>query len=116
MTAPVFQIFWTHRLSFLIAMCLTFVVLALVIFTLPTRAAAVRSSIEIGYTVFGDKQETFEPPENIARRIPSIYGPAALLAMANKGVSPVILSALQSPSVESIGRSVVMVNSIDPGL
>ena len=115
MTAPVLQIFWSHRFSFLLVMCLTFVALALVIFTLPTRAT-VRSSIDIGSAAVDDKQEAFEPPENVARRIPSVYGPAALLAMANKGTSTAILAALQNPSVESIGRSVVMVSTIDPGL
>jgi hypothetical protein len=115
MIAPILQIFWSHRVSFLIAMCLTFIALAFVIFTLPTRAT-VRSSIEIGSATVGDKQEAFEPPENVARRIPSIFGPTALLAMANKGVSPLILSGLQNWSVESIGRSVVIVSTIDPGL
>jgi len=115
MTAPILQIFWSHRVSFLVVMCLTFIALAVVIFTLPTRAT-VRSSIEIGSAAVGDKQEAFEPPENVARRIPSIFGPAALLAMASKGASPLILSALQNPSVESIGRSVVIVSTIDPGL
>ena len=75
----------------------------------------VRSSIEIGSVAVGDRLEAIEPPENIARRIPSVYGPAALLAMANKGVSPATLGALQNPSVESIGRSVVVVSTIDPG-
>lgn len=115
MTAPILQIFWSHRVSFLVVMCLTFIALAFVIFTLPTRAT-VRSSIEIGSAAVGDKQEPFEPPENVARRISSIYGPATLLAMANKGVSPLILGALQNPNVESIGRSVVMVSTIDPSL
>jgi hypothetical protein len=115
MTAPILQIFWSHRVSFLIAMCLTFIALVFVIFTLPTRAT-VRSSIEIGSATVGDKQEAFESPENVARRISNIYAPAALLAMANKGVSPLILSGLQNPSVENIGRSVVIVSTIDPGL
>jgi hypothetical protein len=115
MTAPILQIFSSHRVSFLVVMCLTFIALAVVIFTLPTRAT-VRSSIEIGSAAVGDKQEAFEPPENVARRIPSIFGPAALRAMASKGASPLILSALQNPSVESIGRSVVIVSTIDPSL
>jgi hypothetical protein len=115
MIAPILQIFWSRRISFLLVMCLTFIALAFVIFTLPTQAT-VRSSIEIGSAAVGEKQEAFEPPEDVARRIPSVYGPAALLAMANKGVSPLILSALQNPSVESIGRSVVIVSTIDPSL
>ena len=115
MIAPILQIFWSHRFSFLFVVCLTFVALALIIFTLPMRAT-VRSSIEIGSIAVGDRLDAIEPPENVARQIPSIYGPGALLAMANKGVSPVILGALQNPSVESIGHSVVMVSTIDPGL
>jgi hypothetical protein len=115
MTAPILQIFWSHRFSFLFVVCLTFIALALVIFTLPTRAT-VRSSIEIGSVAVGDKLDAIEPPENVARRIPSVYGPSALLAMANKGASPSILGALQNLSVESVGRSVVMVSTIDPGL
>jgi hypothetical protein len=64
----------------------------------------------------GDKQEPFEPPEYVAKRIPSVYGPAALLAMANEGISPLILGALQNPSVESIGRSVVIASVINPSI
>ncbi len=115
MTAPFSHIFWSHRSAFFLVMCLTFIALALAIFALPTRAT-VRSSIEIGSAAVGDKQEPFEPPENITRRIPGVYGPAALLAMANKGISPATLGALQNPSVESIGRSVVIVSTIDPSL
>lgn len=115
MIAPIWQIFWSHRFSFLFVVSLAFGALALVIFTLPTRAT-VRSSIEVGSVAVGDKLEAIEPPENISRRIPTVYGPGALLAMANKGVSPAILGALQNPSVESIGRSVVIVSSIDPAL
>ena len=115
MTAPVLQIFWSHRFSFLFVVCLTFLALALIIFMLPKRAT-VRSSIEIGSVAIGDKLEAIESPENVAKRMPSIYGPGALLAMESKGVSPAILGALQNPSVESIGRSVTTVSTIDPGL
>jgi hypothetical protein len=115
-TAPV-QIFWSHRVTFLVVMCLTFIVLAFVIFTLPKRTTVtVRSSIEIGSAAVGGRLEAVEPPENVARWIPGIYGPAALLAMANKGVSPATLTALQNPSVESIGRSLVVMSTIDPSL
>src|ERR1700738_3736798 len=113
MTAPIVQIVWSHRRPFLCVICLTFLAFAIVIFTMPGRAT-VRSSIEIGSAVVNGKQELFEPPEHVARRIPSVYGPAALLAMAGKGTSPAILSALQNPSVESIGRSVVVLSTIDP--
>ena len=115
MTPPIAQIVWSHRRPFLFVMCLTFLVLACVIFTLPERAT-IRSSIEIGSALVGKKKEAFEPPENITRRIPAVYGPAALLAIAEKETSPSISSALQNPSAESIGNSVVMVNIIDPSL
>jgi len=113
MTAPILQIVWLHRRPFFFVMGLTFLALAVVIFMLPKRAT-VRSTIEIGSAVIGEKQEAFEPPENVARRILSVYGPAALFATAGKGTSPSILSALQNPSVESIGRTVVIVSTIDP--
>jgi hypothetical protein len=116
MTAPIIPIMWMHRRLFVAVMGLTFLALALVIFTRPERMlVTVRSSIEIGSAAIGEKQEPFESPELVARRITSIYGPATLLAMAKKGTSPSILSALQNPRVESIGRSVVVVNTIDPG-
>jgi hypothetical protein len=113
MTAPVVQIVWLHRRLFLFVMCLTFLALAIVIVVL-TKRATVRSSIEIGSAVIYEKQEPFEPPEQVARQILSVYGPATLLAMAKKGTSPSILSALQNPNVESIGRSVVVVSTVDP--
>jgi hypothetical protein len=113
MTAPIVQIVWLHRRLFLFVMCLTFVALAILIFMLPNRAT-VRSSVEIGSAVINEKQEPFEPPEQVARQILGVYGPATLLAMAKKGISPSSLSALQNPNVENIGRSVVMVSTVDP--
>jgi hypothetical protein len=94
-------------------MCLTFLVLAIGIFMLPKSRALVRSSIEIGFAIINEKQEPLEPPEQVARRIPSIYAPAVLLAMEKKGTSPSILSMLQNPSVESIGRTLVVISAID---
>jgi uncharacterized coiled-coil protein SlyX len=113
MPAPLLKIFWSHRLSFIITMCSTFLVLALIVLKFPTRAT-VRSAIEIGTVAAGDKQEAFESPENIARRIPSVYAPAALLAMAKKDISPSVLGALTIPTVDSIGRTVVIVSTVDP--
>jgi len=113
MTAPILQILWSHRRAFLGVMCLTFLVLAIGIFMLPKSRALVRSSIEIGFAIINEKQEPLEPPEQVARRIPSIYAPAVLLAMEKTGTSPSILSMLQNPSVESIGRTLVVVSAID---
>jgi hypothetical protein len=116
MTASVVQIMWLHRRLFIFVMCLTFLAVAIVIFlTIPKeQRVAVRSSIEIGCVTINGKQEPFESPEDVAKRIPSVYGPDALLEMAKKGAAPSILSALQNPSVESIGRSVVVVSNVYP--
>jgi hypothetical protein len=111
MIAPIIQIMWLNRRPFLWVMCLTFLALATVIFTIPKRAT-VRSAIEIGSAVINEKQEPFESPEYVARRIPSVYVPAALVEMERKGTPPSILSALQHPSVESIGRSVVVLSTV----
>jgi hypothetical protein len=110
------QVVWSYRRTFLLVTCFTFAVLSVGILTLLKRTSTVRSSIEIGSAVVGDKQEAFESPEYIAKRISSVLGPAALLIMAKEGTSPSILSALQNPRVESIGRSVVVTNTVDPGL
>jgi hypothetical protein len=115
MIAPVLQIVWSYRRLLVLVTCLTFVALAIVIFALPTRET-VRSAIEIGSAVVSEKPEPFELPEQVARRITSVYGPAALLAMAQKGISPAILNALQNPNVESIGRSVVISSTVGPGV
>jgi hypothetical protein len=95
-------------------MCLTFLALAIVIFTLPNQRVAVRSSIEIGFTIINEKQEPLVPIEQVARRIPSVYAPAVLVAMEKNGTAPSILSSLQNPSVENIGGSVVVVSNVDP--
>src|SRR5438874_2174883 len=100
MTAPIVQIVWSYRRTFLLVMSLTFTVLAVGIFTLPKRTSTVRSSIEIGSALADDKQEAFEPPEYVAKRISSVLGPTALLIMAKDGTSPSILNALQNPRVE----------------
>jgi hypothetical protein len=113
MTVPIMQTVWSDRRLFFFMMGLTFLSLAIVIFMLPKRAT-VRSAIEIG--VINQKLEPLEPPEQVARKIPSLYGPAALLVMGKKGTPPSVLSALQNPNVESIGRFVVMVSTIDPSL
>jgi uncharacterized protein YceH (UPF0502 family) len=113
MTAPILTIMWSYRRSFLLAMGLTFLVLALVILMLPNRAA-IRSSIEIGSTLVAGKSEPFEPTENVAKRIASLYGPAALLAISEKGYSS--STKLKIPNVESIGRFAVLVSNIDPSV
>lgn len=50
----------------------------------------------------------------MAKRISSVYGPAALVAMAAKGIPPSILGSLQNPGVETIGPTVVVISTVDP--
>lgn len=113
MTAPVLPIVWSYRRSFLFVTCLTFAVLAAAIFALPKPRVAVRSAIEIG--VINKRMEPLDSPADVAKRISGVYGPAALLAMAAKGVPPAILGSLQNPGVDAIGRTVVVVSNVDPG-
>jgi hypothetical protein len=111
MNDPVLQIFWLHRRLFLGIMCLTFLALAIGIFVLPRPRAIVRTSIEIG--VINETLQPLEPPEQVARRIPGVYAPAIILAMARKGTPPSILGALQNSTVENIGRSLIVLTAID---
>jgi hypothetical protein len=109
------QIVWLYRRTFISVTALLFVALTIVItFSLPNQRATVQSSIEIGSAVIKAKQEPIEPPEMVAKLIPSVYAPAALLELASKGTSPLILSALQNPSVESIGRTIVVASIVEP--
>jgi hypothetical protein len=109
------QIIWLRRRAFFSLMCLTSLACAIGIFAIPERAT-IRSSLEIGSADVDQKEEPLEPPEHVIQRIPAIYAPAALRAMAEKGISSSILSALQYPRVDAIGRSVVVVSTVDPGI
>src|SRR2546426_3175764 len=113
MTSTMLQIVWLYRRTFVSVMAITFVALAIVIFSQP-KLATIRSSVEIGSAVINEKQEPIEPPELVAKLIPSLYAPAALLELASKGTSSLTLSALQSPSVENIGRFIVMTSTVEP--
>ncbi len=113
MNAPVLQIVWSHRRLFLGVMGATFLALAIGVFILVKPHATVRSAIEIGSVIVNGKQEPFEPAEQVARRITGVYAPAVLLAMARKGTSPSILSALQDSSVDNIGSTLVVISSVD---
>src|SRR5437868_8896055 len=111
--APILKIMWLYRNPFLVVTFFTFIAMAVAIFSLPQRVM-IRSAIEIGSAVINEKQESFDLPEHVARGISTIYGPAALVAMAAKGASPLVLRELQNPSAENIGRSVTIVTVISP--
>jgi hypothetical protein len=95
---------------------LTFGVLSVGALTLLKHASTVKSSIEIGSAIVGDKQEPFELPEYVAKRISNVLGPAALQSMAKDGTAPSVLNALLNTRVESIGRSIVVTNVVAAGL
>jgi hypothetical protein len=114
MNAPILQILWLYRRLFLGVMCLTFLALAIAIFLLPKPRVTIRSSIEIGSTVINGNQVPLEQPEQVAKRIASVYAPPTLLTMAKKGTPPSVLSALQNSSAENIGPTIVVISAIDP--
>jgi tetrahydromethanopterin S-methyltransferase subunit B len=93
-------------------MCVGFIALAAVIFMLPTQQlVTVRSSFDIG--VVNEKQDPIEAPDQVAKRITGVYASAALQAMEKKGTPLSVLSALQGSSAEDIGRTVIMISTID---
>ena len=106
------QIIKFHRRLLLLVLLGTFLVLAIAIFLMP-KGYVVRSSIEVGSALMGNKQESFEPPDQLAKQITSTYSSAAVLAMAQNGASPGTLVALANLKAQAIGRSVVMLSTID---
>jgi hypothetical protein len=107
------QILWSLRRLFLWVTCLTFVILAAITFTLANQLATVRSSIEVGSSVVNQKQEPFDPPDQVARQVSSVYVPTALSELEKKGASPSVLHSLRTTTVETVSRSLVLVSSID---
>jgi hypothetical protein len=112
-TDPMLQILWSLRRLFLWVMCLTFVILATITFTLTNQLATVRSSIEVGSSTVNQKQEPFDPPDQVARQVSSVYVPTALSELEKKGASPSVLHSLRTTTVESVARSLVLVSTID---
>ncbi len=101
-----------HRRLLLSILLGTFLVLAIIIFLTP-KAYVVRSSIEVGSAVIGNKQDWLEPPDQLAKQIASTYSSTALLTMAQSGVSPGTLVALANLKAQPTGRSVVMLSTVD---
>jgi hypothetical protein len=112
MADSMLQIIKFHRRLLISILLGTFFVLAIIIFLTP-KAYVVRSSIEVGSAVIGNKQDWFEPPDQLAKQIASTYSSTALLAMAQNGLSPGTLVALANLKTQPIGRSVVMLSTVD---
>jgi DNA repair exonuclease SbcCD ATPase subunit len=113
MTAPVPQIVWSYRRPFLWVMSVTFIVLAVAAFTLPSQLTDVRSSIDVGSVTINENQESIEPLYETLRRIARIYGPMALSELTKKGTPPSTITALRASEIENIGLSVMAVSTVD---
>jgi uncharacterized protein involved in exopolysaccharide biosynthesis len=106
----------SFRVTFLSVAGITFVLLAAAIFIFVQPRALVRSAIEIGTFSFNGREEPIESPELLAKRIPAIYVPAALAALAKNGVQQSTLGALQNSTADSIGQTVSIQSTIDPAI
>lgn len=104
----------SFRVAFLSVAGITFVLLAAAIFVFVQPRSLVRSAIEIGTFSFNSKEEPIASPELLARRIPAVYAPAALMTLAESGVPQSTLGALQNSSAESIGQTLSIQSTVDP--
>lgn len=111
---PLLQTLVSFRWTLLSTASLTFALLAVAIVVLVRPHATVRSAVEIGSLLRIGKDEPVDPPELVARRIPTVYASAALLDLANRGVPISTLNALQNSSTESIGDTVSIQSIVDP--
>ncbi|MCG2671587.1 hypothetical protein ACFPFP_32120 [Bradyrhizobium sp. GCM10023182] len=104
----------SFRVTFLSVAGATFVVLAAAIIISVQPSSLVRSAIEVGTFATNDGEVPLEPPELLAKRIPAVYLPAAITALAKSGVQASTLGALQNSSAESIGQTVSMRSIVNP--
>jgi hypothetical protein len=104
----------SFRVTFLTVAGVTFVVLAAAIFIFVQPRSLVRSAIEVGTFAINGREEPLESPELLARRIPAVYVPAAITALAKSGVQASTLGALQNSSAESIGQTVSIQSIVNP--
>src|SRR5436853_7266642 len=107
LTESVLESLWLYRRTFFAVALGIFAVLIVLIFLIP-KNFAIRSSIEIGATLLNDKLEPLESPEQTARQINTFYLTSALLAAAEKGAPPQVLSTLQNTKAEAVGRAVLL--------
>jgi hypothetical protein len=87
-------------------------------YSLPTQYV-VRSALEVGSALVGDKLEALETSDQIARQITGLFLPDTLAKLANTGMPVNILRQLENLKVEAVGRYVTLQNqgdlNIQPG-
>jgi hypothetical protein len=105
------RLLWSYKRPFLLVMTSVFLLLAVIIFLIPQRLA-IRSSIEIGSELSGDREEFFEPSDVLAKRVTGVYAPETLRAMLDAGTPEASLGQIDNPLVESIGSSIVIANFV----
>jgi hypothetical protein len=98
-----------HLRIFLLVLLGTFLILAVAV-ALPGKNFVVKSSIEVASGLVNDRWDAIEPIDQVAKQISSVYASAALLELAQKGVSISDLGVLQNFRVEPVGRSIVLSN------
>ncbi|WGR92914.1 hypothetical protein MTX20_34535 [Bradyrhizobium sp. ISRA435] len=113
-TAAILETLHSFRVTFLSVVGITFAPLAAAIFIFVQPHSLVRSAVEIGTFSFNGREEPIESPELLAKRIPAVYVPAALAALAKNGVRQSTLGTLQSSSADSIGQTVSIQSIVDP--
>jgi len=112
-TAPVLRIVRSYRRPFLWVMCISFIVLAVAAFALPKQLMIVRSAIDVGSVMTGEKPDPIEPLDQTLRRVTKIIGPKALSELAKKGTPASTIAALNTSEIENIGLSIVVLSTID---
>ncbi|QAU45939.1 hypothetical protein [Bradyrhizobium guangzhouense] len=108
-----FQLFWV---TFLSAAGITFFILATAIFIFVQPRSLVRSAIEVGTVAVNGREEPLESPELLAKRIPAVYVPAAITALAKGGAPASTLGGLQTSSGESIGQTVSILSIVNSAM
>lgn len=114
MKPSVVRSFLSYRWILLSIGGVTFLLLATAIFLLVGPLTTIRSAIDIGSFTVNGKDELLDVPDLVAKRIPVVYVPLALLELGKKGVPAPTLSALRNSTAESIGRTVALQSVIDP--
>jgi hypothetical protein len=113
-TAPGMRIIWFYGRIFFGVATVAFLGLAAAIFFFVKPTATVRSSIDIGSVFLDAREQFFEPPEIVAKRILALYASAALSAIGDDSIPATLAAALMGSTADSVGRSVVITSTVDP--
>ncbi|MGY4237933.1 hypothetical protein ACVIIW_006880 [Bradyrhizobium sp. USDA 4449] len=113
-TTTILETLQSFRVTCLSVAGIAFVLLAAAIFIFVQPRSLIRSAIEIGTFSVNGREEPIESPELLAKRIPAVYVPAALGALAKNSAQLSTLGALQNSSADSIGQTVTIQTNVDP--